>query len=165
LNLSSDEAQRFTSRFLTNSQSTEGGDTKLPSILLIEDNEADAFLVEQALMEHDVRAELIVLRDGEAASNFIDAVENDRTKCPNLIVLDLNLPKKSGHEVLAKMRSSGTCREVPVVVLSSSVMNLDTKESERLGVVRHLQKPPNLQEFMRVGAVLKALLSSGGTLT
>jgi CheY-like chemotaxis protein len=163
LNLSSDEGQRFTSRFLNNTQSTKGGDTKLPCILLIEDNEADSFLVEQALVENDVRAELMVLRDGEEALTFIDAVENGRMKCPDLIVLDLNLPKKSGHEVLAKMRSTDTCREVPVVVLSSSVVLVDTNESKRLGVVRHIQKPPNFEQFMRVGAVLKALLSGGST--
>jgi chemotaxis family two-component system response regulator Rcp1 len=167
LNLSSDEGQRFTSRFLNNRQSTEGGDTKLPCILLIEDNEADSFLVEQALVENDVRAELMVLRDGEEAVEFIDAVDNGRMKCPDLIVLDLNLPKKSGHEVLAKMRSADTCREVPVVVLSSSVVLIDTNESKRLGarlgVVRHIQKPANLEQFIRVGAVLKAVLSGGGT--
>ena len=79
--------------------------------------------------------------------------------CPDLFILDLKLPKKSGHEILAKMRSTGTCSEVPVVVLSSSAALLDTKESKRLNVIRDIQKPLNLEDFMRIGAVLKALLS------
>jgi len=128
-------------------------------IVLVEDNESDAFLVGQALREHSVRAELTVLRDGEEAFHFLDAVDNGLKQCPDLFILDLKLPKKTGHEVLARMRSTGACSEVPVVVLSSSLALLDTKESKRLGVVRHIQKPLNLDEFIRIGAVLKAVLN------
>jgi DNA-binding response OmpR family regulator len=159
LNLSPDKDQRFTSRSLRDTQSGEGSDTSRRCILLVEDNESDAFLVAQALKEHRVQADLTVLRDGEEAFDFIDAVQNGLRRCPDLIILDLKLPKKTGHEVLAKMRSTGTCSEVPVVVLSSSAALLDMTESRRLGVVRHIQKPVNLDEFMRIGAVLKALLS------
>jgi CheY-like chemotaxis protein len=159
LNLSSDEDRRFSSRFPHEEQSAESIDKSRPSILLIEDNEADVFLVEQALKEHDVRAAVKVLRDGQQASDFIDAIENGVMKCPDLMILDLNLPKKSGHEVLAKMRSSGTCRQVPVVILSSSTVISDINESKRLGVVHHIQKPSDLATFMSIGGVLKALLS------
>jgi DNA-binding response OmpR family regulator len=160
LNLSPEEGQRFTSRSPDNKQSGESSDTKQPCILLVEDNESDSFLVRQALKEHGVQAELTVLRDGEEAFDFIDAVENGLKKCPDLLILDLKLPKKSGHEVLTKMRSTATCSQVPVVVLSSSAAVLDINESKRLGVVRHIQKPLNLEDFMRIGAVLKTLLSS-----
>jgi CheY-like chemotaxis protein len=163
LNLSSDEDRRSSSRFPHKEQSAESIDKSGPSILLIEDNEADAFLVQQALKEHDVRATIEILRDGQQASDFIDAIENGIMKCPDLMILDLNLPKKSGHEVLAKMRSSGTCREVPVVILSSSAVVSDRNESKRLGAVRHIQKPSDLAAFMSIGGVLKALLSGQKT--
>jgi CheY-like chemotaxis protein len=163
LNRSSDEERRSSSGFRPGKQ-TDADNAAAPlRILLIEDNEGDAFLVGEALKENDVEAELKVIRDGQDAFAFIDAADSGLERCPDLVVLDLNLPKKSGHEILAKMRESGTCREVPVVILSSSAVVSETEESKRLGVVRHIQKPSNLEEFMRIGAVLKALLADGIT--
>jgi CheY-like chemotaxis protein len=101
----------------------------------------------------------MVLGDGDEAMQFIDAVEGGFMNCPDLIVLDINLPKKSGHEVLGRMRSSGKCAHVPVVVLSSSTALSDMLESKRLGVVRHIQKPTDLEAFLGIGGVLKSLLS------
>jgi two-component system, chemotaxis family, response regulator Rcp1 len=163
LNLSSDEERRSSSRFRPGKQ-TDADDAATPlRILLIEDNEGDVFLIGESLKENDVQAELKVIRDGQDAFAFIDAADSGLERCPDLVVLDLNLPKRSGHEILAKMRESGTCREVPVVILSSSAVVSETEESKRLGVVRHIQKPSNLEEFMRIGAVLKALLADGIT--
>lgn len=159
MNLNWDEDQRLSSQFRDKSHSAESEDANRPSILLIEDNEADAFLVQQALKQHDVRANLRVLQDGGQASDFFDAVQNGMMTCPDLVILDLNLPKLSGHEVLQKMRNGNTCREVPVVVLSSSAVFADTKESKRLGVACHIQKPSDFEEFMKIGAVLKSLLT------
>jgi two-component system, chemotaxis family, response regulator Rcp1 len=163
LNLSSDEERRSSSRFRPGKQTDAGNAATPVRILLIEDNEGDAFLVAEALKENGVQAELKVIRDGEEAFAFIDAADYGLEQSPDLVVLDLNLPKKSGHEILAKMREGGAFREVPVVILSSSAVVSETENSKRLGVVRHLQKPSNLEEFMRIGAVLKALLASGIT--
>ncbi len=163
MNLGSDEDRRSSSRFLPDEQPDERSGTHRPCILLIEDNSADAFLVEAALKENDVQAELRVVRDGEEAFELVDAIDQGLSSCPDLVVLDLNLPKKSGHEVLRKMRESAACRDVPVVILSSSALMAETDESKRLGVARHIQKPVNLAEFMRIGAVLKAILSGRTT--
>jgi CheY-like chemotaxis protein len=161
LNPTWDEDPPFSSQFPRLDQSAETSDETIRSILLIEDNSADVLLVQQALQEHDVRAALTVLRDGEEAMRFIDAVEGGFMNCPDLIVLDINLPKKSGYEVLGRMRSSGKCAHVPVVVLSSSTAFADMLESKRLGVVRHIQKPTDLEAFLRIGGVLKSLLGGG----
>jgi CheY-like chemotaxis protein len=128
-------------------------------ILLIEDNAADVYLVEQALQAHHVEAPLTVLRDGEQGLRFIEAVESGLMECPALIVLDLNLPKVPGHQILARMRSTSTCSKVPVIVLSSSKAPADTQESKRLDVQRHIQKPATFDEFMQIGAVFKAFFT------
>jgi CheY-like chemotaxis protein len=163
LNLSSDEDRRSSSPFPDNTHTDERNATKPHCILLIEDSKADALLVEEALKENDVVAELRVIRDGEQAINFVEAIERGFEPCPDLVVLDLNLPRKSGHDVLRRMRETETCKNVPVVILSSSAIAGETEESKRLGVLHHIQKPATLGEFMRIGSVLKELL--GGPIT
>ncbi len=90
---------------------------KIPCILLVEDNSADVDLVREALEEHAVRCELVLTTDGEHAIEFLESVDTGKTRCPDLIILDLNLPKKPGHEVLRRVRTSLKCNHVPVVVL------------------------------------------------
>src|SRR4051812_9690862 len=91
------------------------------TILLAEDNPADVFLVREALAAHALQVNLHVVKDGEAAIRFIEAVDQaDDLRCPELVLLDLNLPKKSGLEVLATLRRSIKCAKVPVAIISSS---------------------------------------------
>ena len=129
------------------------------SILLAEDNPADAGLVRRALEEHGVEGELIVVADGEKAIAFIQGIDAEVAPCPDLAIVDLNLPKKSGREVLECMRLSERCRHIPVVILSSSDAKEDKADAARFGASRYIRKPPKLDDFLSLGSIFKAALS------
>lgn len=133
------------------------------SIVLIEDNPADTGIVRAALDEHGVDCELVVLSDGEKAVRYIQPFDTRPRACPDLLIVDLNLPKRSGREVLQSVRLSVKCRTAPVVVLSSSDAQQDKEDSARLGANRYIHKPLHLEEFLRLGAVFKAILEAGDT--
>lgn len=123
-------------------------------ILLAEDNPADVYLIEEALREHDVAYEIAVAEDGEAA---ISMISDGRIK-PDIILLDLNMPKRSGGEVLTRLRQDGSCKKVPVIVLTSSDSPADREEALRLGATCYIRKPTGLDEFLAIGASIKELV-------
>ena len=88
---------------------------------------------------------------------FVDEEAKDLPS-PDLIILDLNLPRKSGREVLEHIRASDRMGKVRVVVLSSSDAPKDMEESFRLGIAKYIRKPSSLSDFMKIGGVLRALL-------
>ena len=125
-------------------------------ILLAEDNLADAYLVEEALAEHEIPFTLHHVRDGEQAIGFIERAEaDDSAPCPSLLLLDLNLPKRSGQQVLARVRQSKKCGNIPVIVVTSSQAATDREAVARLRADRFFRKPTNLEEFMEIGRVVK----------
>jgi DNA-binding response OmpR family regulator len=128
------------------------------SILLIEDNLADVGLVREALVEHGVEGELLVIGDGDKAFRFVQGLDIQPANCPDLVILDLNLPKRSGREVLQAMRQSANCKDTTVVILSSSDAQQDRTDARVLGANLYLQKPSRLEEFLGLGAIFKALL-------
>ena len=123
----------------------------------MEDNPADVLLVREALEEHKVRADVFVVSDGEKAVRFVEEDVKD-LPCPDLIILDLNLPRKTGREVLEHIRASDGLGKVRVVVLSSSDAPKDMEESFRLGIAKYIRKPSSLSEFMKIGGILRELL-------
>jgi CheY-like chemotaxis protein len=128
-------------------------------ILLIEDSSADVYLVRESLTKHLKDFELQVVNDGEKAFKWIEAADSDASlPCPSLILLDLNLPKRSGHEILRRMRQSPRCGQVPVVILTSSDSPSDRAETSKLGATAYFRKPPDLEEFMQIGAVVERVL-------
>lgn len=127
---------------------------KHPCIAVIEDNVADVDLLRYALKEIHFECDLEVLSDGERALRFLDEVEAGTSSCPDLFVIDLNLPKRPGTSVLQRIRQSVRCREVPVVVLSSSAAERDRQESSRLGANRYITKPSNLDDYLAIGQLL-----------
>jgi CheY-like chemotaxis protein len=129
-----------------------------PYIAVIEDNAADVDLLRYALAGAHVETALWVLADGEQALNFVDQVTAGTVRCPSLFVLDLNLPKRSGGIVLQRIRQSSMCKEVPVVVLSSSAAERDKQEASRLGANRYMTKPSELDGYLEIGEVLAAYL-------
>ena len=131
----------------------------MPCILMIEDNPADVALVREALHEHGVDCNLIVLTDGEKAVQYIERIEKSREPCPALVLLDLNLPRRHGRDVLGLLRRCKTCAATPVVVLSSSGAKTDIDEAAALGATQYIRKSLDLDEFMTIGATLKLLLS------
>jgi chemotaxis family two-component system response regulator Rcp1 len=128
------------------------------SILLVEDNPADAGLVREALEEHGIEGELTVLLDGEQAINFMNELDAGPGSCPDLIIVDLNLPRKPGRAVLKYIRQSHKCSRAPVAILTSSDAERDKSDAARLGASRYIRKPLRLEEFLSLGSVFKEML-------
>jgi chemotaxis family two-component system response regulator Rcp1 len=127
--------------------------------LLAEDNRADALLIEDAIAAYNLPIELHIVEDGEEAFAFIQRVEADEaTACPQMVLLDLNLPRRSGKEVLHFLRGSRRCKDIPVLVVSSSDMSKDRTDVGQLGADYYFRKPSNYDEFLKVGEVLKTII-------
>lgn len=127
-------------------------------ILVAEDNSGDVSLIRLALAERGVAHEVVVHADGEKAMEFLAEVDGGKCGCPSLVVLDLNLPRINGREVLGRIRRSPACAKIPVVVFSSSDSARDRLEVEGLGASLYLKKPSNLEDFLEVGSLLKRLI-------
>jgi two-component system, chemotaxis family, response regulator Rcp1 len=117
------------------------------TILIVEDNSGDVALLRHTLDHHGVRS---IMKDGERASKFLDGAEAKEQAVPALIILDLNLPTKTGRELLARVRQSLLLKDVPVVVFSSSEAETDRQEALRLGANRYVTKPSNLDAFLNI---------------
>jgi two-component system, chemotaxis family, response regulator Rcp1 len=127
-------------------------------ILLAEDNEGDVILVEQALAEHGIVHELHVVKDGAEALNFVSEMGNgDGPPCPDVLLLDLNLPKVDGPKVLEAFRKHPACTRTPVIVVTSSDAPKDRARVKTLGANAYFRKPSDLTEFMAIGALVKKL--------
>ena len=132
-------------------------------ILLVDDNPADVELLRRALAAARLNCVLTVLEDGAEALAFLQNLEaQPGVRLPDLIVLDLNLPKKDGVEVLQSMRASRAFALVPVAVLSSSAAPRERAIIEQFGIARYITKPADLDEFLRIGFILKELLMESG---
>ena len=131
-------------------------------IVLVEDAEPDVFLVREALERDGLEFELEVLDDGEKAVDFIDRIDQDPAiRRPNLLLLDLNLPKKSGGQVLERVRQSPACADVPVVILTSSDSPMDKARAAQYKATEYFKKPSKWDEFMRLGPLVRDLLVEG----
>ena len=128
---------------------------RLPRIVMMEDNPADVLLIREALREQGLEVDLVVVPDGEAALAWLGGDAS-----ADLILLDLNLPRHDGIEVLERIRSTRSLREVPVAVVSSSDSPHDRAGAERLGADRFIAKPCTLDEFLMIGRDIKTLLAA-----
>jgi CheY-like chemotaxis protein len=129
------------------------------TILLVEDNPADAVLVAEAFEEARFDCAITVVHDGEQAVAFLDALDADASQdCPDLILLDLNLPKVSGTAVLERLRASPRCAGIKVLIVSSSDAPADRQKAMTLGASDYFRKPSSLKEFMLLGAKVKSML-------
>jgi len=130
-----------------------------PRILLIEDNPADADLVEEAFDEARLDCNLSVLRDGAQAVDFIERLDAGLSAdCPDLVLLDLNLPKVSGETVLERMRLSPKCGAAKVLVISSSDAPADRARVMALGASDYFRKPSTLAQYMELGPKVQHML-------
>ena len=121
-------------------------------VLLIEDNPEDAELTIRVLKKHNLANNLVHLRDGEAALNFLFA--DGSNNIPRLILLDLKMPKVDGIEVLSKIKKDDQKRSIPVVILTSSKQERDVIESYKLGVNAYVVKPVEFEKFVEAVAQL-----------
>jgi two-component system, chemotaxis family, response regulator Rcp1 len=129
-------------------------------MLLVEDNRADVFLLQEAIRTHGVPVDIHAVEDGAEAVAVIERAEKDPDAfVPRIVVLDLNLPKKSGAEVLRQIRDSSRFKHLPVIVLTSSDSSRDRAEMARLGATRYFRKPATYDEFIEVGTVLNEVLA------
>jgi CheY-like chemotaxis protein len=130
-----------------------------PRVLLVEDNPADANLVEEALEEAHLNCELSVMTNGAQVIEFIERLESDALQqFPDLVLLDLNLPKIPGEAVLERVRSSPRCRGARVFIISSSDAPIDRERAMKLGAIGYFRKPSNLTEYMEIGPRVRAIL-------
>jgi two-component system response regulator len=130
------------------------------TILVVEDNDADVSLLALGLSEGEVAGELLIARDGGDAMVVADEIDSGCWPCPDLIVLDLNLPKFSGLQVLERLRASPRCGDTPVVVLSTAALLGERREATRLGANLVLQKPMTLEGLSGIAAEIRTLLLS-----
>lgn len=133
--------------------------TSLTSILLAEDDETDVLFLRRALKEADVQNPLHVAADGQEAIDFLArprATAEDRL--PALIVLDLQMPRLSGMEVLAWLHEQPVLRTLPVCVFSSSANREDIERAYALGANAYIVKPPSLAERLEVARFFKQWL-------
>lgn len=122
-------------------------------VLLVEDNPADADLTREALESSKLVLNLSVVVDGEECVEFLRrAGRHEDAPRPDLILLDLNLPRLSGREVLAEIKQDPALRTIPVVVLTSSAAEIDVVQSYHLGANCYITKPVDLNSFMAIVA-------------
>lgn len=129
-------------------------DVRPVTILLVEDNLQDIEITKRAFAKGRVHNDLIVVRDGEEALDYLfrhgkfqDPASSPR---PGMILLDLNLPKVGGLEVLQRIKRDESLKSIPVIVLTVSQREQDVVRSYDLGVNTYIQKPVEFENFMRV---------------
>ena len=124
---------------------------KMKYILLVEDNKDDEDLTVRALRKGNIGNEIVVVRDGAEALDFVFArgpyATRDQSMPPQVVLLDLKLPKVNGLEVLAKIRENEKTKTWPVVILTSSREEKDVIEGYSLGINSYICKPVDLAQF------------------
>jgi DNA-binding response OmpR family regulator len=129
-------------------------------IVLLEDSPTDVFLVREAIAAHGLDVDLAIMEDGEKAATFLARIDTDEdAECPSLFLLDLNLPKTGGLEVLSRVRRSRRCANVPVVIMTSSDAEQDRGASAVLGATAYFRKPSGYEAFLKIGEVIHQLLA------
>jgi len=130
---------------------TEGGSTKVVDVLLVEDDPGDVLMTREAFEHHRIRNHLHVVNDGEQALQFLHQTgEFASAPRPGLILLDLNLPRRDGLEVLAELKEDPALRVIPVVILTTSQADEDILRSYALHANAYVSKPVDFERFMDV---------------
>jgi CheY-like chemotaxis protein len=128
-------------------------------ILLLEDNPADIYLFREALKSAGLNFVLTVIENGADGLAFARSQgEYAQSSVPDLAVLDLNLPKGGGASVLEAMRQNKDLERVPAFIMSSTSAPREQARAKELGIERFITKPPNLEEFLQIGKVVKEVL-------
>jgi DNA-binding response OmpR family regulator len=137
-------------------------DSTVPSgrahLLVIEDNPADVDLLRRALAIAECDCQLSIIEDGAEALALFKPGANPAV--PDLAIIDLNLPKHGGLEIIEQMRAHPAFAGVPVIILSSSSSLSDRSRLEKYHIERYIVKPADLEEFMKIGWQIRELLSA-----
>ncbi len=130
---------------------------KALTILLVEDSRSDAILISETLSESQLPLELHHVRDGAEATDFLyQQGQYADSPRPDLVLLDLNLPKKSGREILAEIKMNSSLKTIPVVILTTSSDEADVLGSYQLHANCYLTKPVELERFIHVVESIEA---------
>lgn len=131
-----------------------------PHVLLVEDNPGDVELLRLALGAAEIDCELMVIDDGgEALALVRQQGKYSDIPVPDLAILDLNIPKNDGLEILAAIRTNQPFENLPVAILSSSPWLRERAILEPFHISRYITKPADLDEFLSIGMIVKELLS------
>lgn len=123
----------------------------VPEVLLVDDNPADIDLTREVLTKSKRHFHVNVVSDGKEAISFLRRLgKYAEAPAPDLVVLDLNLPRKDGREVLSDLKADSALGKIPVVVFTTSQANSDVTRSYELGANCYLRKPGNLPDFRAV---------------
>lgn len=124
---------------------------KIAHILLVEDNEGDILLTTEALAESRINNRLSVVRDGAAAIDFLqNTARQNKQELPDLILLDVNLPKRNGHEVLSFIKNDESFKHIPVIILTTSSSEKDILTSYNNYANSYITKPIDVDNFLKV---------------
>lgn len=125
-------------------------------ILLVEDNEGDILLTKEALEDAKIFVELSVVKDGNEAVHFLcKEGEYEMKKMPDLLLLDVNLPKKNGHEVLKYIKGNENFKHIPVIMLTTSSSEKDINRSYSNYANCYITKPVEVNDFLSVVATIE----------
>lgn len=134
------------------------------NVLMVEDNLADALLVREALRAEGLLLEVHAAIDGEQAISFIEKAESDpAAPAPDIAILDINLPRIDGFEVLRRIRSSPRFQNLPVMVVTSSDSPADRSESSRIAN-GYFRKCPDYDEFLKIGPAIRRMMEQNNLL-
>jgi len=120
--------------------------TQIAKVLLVEDNPADIRLTQEAFKKFRIYNKLEVVRDGVEAMEYL---HNPKNTIPDIILLDLNLPKKNGLEVLKEIKADIRLRKIPIIILTTSENDIDINESYKNYASCYITKPVSMFEFVK----------------
>lgn len=121
------------------------------NILLVEDNEGDILLTTEALEDAKISNSLKVIRDGASTLIYLNEVaKKSPSELPDLILLDINLPKKNGHEVLMEVKNNNLLKHIPIIILTTSSSEMDILKSYQEHANCYLIKPIEVSDFLKV---------------
>lgn len=135
-------------------------------MLLVEDSPTDVFVIKEILAGADLKFHVDVVKDGQEALRYLQGCGGQRygtENCPALVLLDLNIPKVSGLEVLAELRAGSMCQSIPVIVVSSSRAEEDHDRAKQLGADAYFEKPSDLQSYTRLARIVELVLRGRGS--
>lgn len=128
-------------------------------ILVVEDNVADVFLIRTMLEEADLSFELNACGDGAEALRLIESIEAAQVPAPDLLLLDLNIPKHSGEEILQRFHHAANCAHTPVIVITSSDSPKERSRAAEMGA-SYFRKPADLEQFMALIDMIQHALAN-----
>jgi len=128
-------------------------------VLLAEDNPGDVMLVRDALQQQSLEFDLVVLDNGDKIRSFLHTVAENQLPGPDVLLLDLNLPRVDGPDMFRLIREHPCCCNVPLIVITSSDSRRDRAWTEEFGVAHYFRKPSNYDAFMKLGELVRSVVA------